>query len=163
MAGLTRKGAKGALLDIYEDALLQLQESIKDVSDEDLIAVVLPDDSDEDSRSIQSILAHVVGSSYSYAIYIRSLKGTEYIRPEKKLRIKVADYIQDLKDSFLFNLTVFNEIEDSNLEEFDSSLKIMTRWKQLYDIEQLTEHAIVHILRHTRQIEKFKILLNDRR
>ncbi|MNQ76811.1 hypothetical protein D3C85_916600 [compost metagenome] len=159
MAGLIREGAKGALLDIYEDALLQLQESIKGISDEDLITVVLPDDPDEDSRSIQSVLAHVVGSSYSYAIYIRTLKGTEYVRPDKKLRMKAADYIQDLKDSFLFNLTVFHEIEDSDL----ASLKIMTRWKQLYDIEQLTEHAIVHILRHTRQIEKFKLLLNDRR
>ena len=28
---------------------------------------------------------------------------------------------------------------------------------QSYDAEQLLEHAIVHILRHRRQIEKFKI------
>lgn len=37
--------------------------------------------------------------------------------------------------------------------------KIFTSWNQVYDIEQVTEHAIVHILRHRRQIEKFKIIL----
>ena len=30
---------------------------------------------------------------------------------------------------------------------------------QVYNIEQIAEHAIVHILRHRRQIEKFKLAL----
>ena len=54
----------------------------------------------------------------------------------------------------------FSEINDDELEQFDDALKIKTGWGQLYDIEQLTEHAIVHILRHRRQIEKFKIILS---
>jgi hypothetical protein len=33
---------------------------------------------------------------------------------------------------------------------------MMTSWGQLYDIEQLMEHAIVHVLRHRRQIEQYK-------
>jgi chromosomal replication initiation ATPase DnaA len=43
-------------------------------------------------------------------------------------------------------------ITDSELEQSDNSLKMKTRWGQVYDIEQLTEHAVVHILRHKRQI-----------
>ena len=31
------------------------------------------------------------------------------------------------------------------------------RWGVLYNLEQLLEHAIVHILRHRRQIERFKV------
>ena len=46
------------------------------------------------------------------------------------------------------------------LEQPDNSLKIKSGWGQSYDIEQMTEHAIVHVLRHRRQIEKFKQLLS---
>ncbi len=31
---------------------------------------------------------------------------------------------------------------------------IQSRWGVRYDLEQLLEHAIVHVLRHRRQIEK---------
>lgn len=51
------------MLDVYEDAITELQKSIEDLSDEDLIAVVLPDE--EECKSIQTILTHVVSSSYS--------------------------------------------------------------------------------------------------
>lgn len=158
MSGLTRKGAKGALLDVYEDAITELQKSIEDLSDEDLVAVVLPDE--EDCKSIQTILTHVVSSSYSYAVYIHELKGRKYTRPEEKLHARAMDYVQDLKEAFTFNLNVFAEVADHELEQFETSGKIMTSWTQLYDIEQLTEHAIVHVLRHHRQIKKFRLLVN---
>ena len=32
-------------------------------------------------------------------------------------------------------------------------------WSGRYDVEQLMQHAIVHVLRHRRQIERFKMLL----
>lgn len=159
MPGLTRKGAKGALLDVYEDALIALQECIAELSGEDLVAVVLPDD--EECKSIQTILTHVVSSCYSYAVYIHELKGNLYIRPEERLHTSAMEYVQDLKDAFEFNLKVFLEVNNEELEQFEAGRKIMTGWDQLYDIEQLTEHAIVHVLRHRRQIEKFKLLLNN--
>jgi hypothetical protein len=34
-------------------------------------------------------------------------------------------------------------------------VRMDTHWGQTYDLEQLLEHAIVHILRHRRQIERF--------
>ena len=33
--------------------------------------------------------------------------------------------------------------------------KMKVSWGQEYDLEQLLEHAIVHILRHRRQVERF--------
>jgi hypothetical protein len=33
--------------------------------------------------------------------------------------------------------------------------EIKVTWGSVYDIEQIIEHAIVHILRHRRQVEKF--------
>jgi hypothetical protein len=47
------------------------------------------------------------------------------------------------------------------LEELDNEKKILTRWGQVFDYDQLLEHAIVHILRHRRQIERFKIMLKS--
>ncbi|HEY5122872.1 MAG TPA: hypothetical protein VIK14_03975, partial [Ignavibacteria bacterium] len=41
------------------------------------------------------------------------------------------------------------------IEQTDNSKKMNVGWGQQYDIEQLLEHAIVHILRHRRQIENF--------
>ena len=50
-------------------------------------------------------------------------------------------------------------VPNNELEELDNAKKIVTQWGQVFDIDQMMEHAIVHILRHRRQIEKFKILL----
>ena len=46
-----------------------------------------------------------------------------------------------------------------------SGIVINSRWGAVYDAEGLLEHAIVHLLRHRRQIEKFiwqgKITVTD--
>jgi hypothetical protein len=40
-------------------------------------------------------------------------------------------------------------------DEEISATVINSGWGVTYDAEQLLEHAIVHVLRHRRQIEKF--------
>lgn len=47
------------------------------------------------------------------------------------------------------------------MEEFDQTKKINTKWGQQYDVEQMLEHAIVHILRHRRQIKNALIQFNS--
>ncbi len=37
-----------------------------------------------------------------------------------------------------------------------AAVRFESRWKQPYDIEQMLEHAIVHILRHRRQLERWR-------
>lgn len=161
MAKIYRKGAVGALLDEYERAILDLQNTIEDIPDQELITVVDKNTTDSNCKSIQTILSHVVSSGYSYAIYIRKLRGIYTERPEKAYHLTVKEYLKDMNAFFAFTEMVFEGIKDDELEQYDHSKKIMTNWGQAYDIEQLTEHAIVHILRHRRQIEKFKIVLRD--
>jgi hypothetical protein len=60
-----------------------------------------------------------------------------------------------------FTNATFENIYDEELEVFDDAKKMKTNWQQFYDMEQLMEHAIVHILRHRRQIEGFKRILNN--
>lgn len=154
-----REGAVGALLDEYEKAIAELKEVIENISEPDLITVVDHTTTDENCKSIQTILSHVVSSGYSYNIYIQGLKNLYPVHPGSVLRLTADAYKKDLDEVFKFTCETFANIEDTELEEFDNDKKIKTRWKQFYDIEQIMEHAIVHILRHRRQIEKFKIEL----
>jgi len=161
MAKAYRQGAKGALLDEYEKAITELQQVITDISDKDLVTVVDTVTTDENCRSVQTILSHVVSSAYSYAIYILHYYGYQTVRPEKTFRTTVQAYINDLREAFQFTENVFRDIKDSELEEFSQEKKIAARWGQVYDIEQMMEHAIVHILRHRRQIEKYKDIIRN--
>ncbi|MBX3242345.1 MAG: DinB family protein [Chitinophagaceae bacterium] len=155
-----KQGAVGALLDEYERAIIELQQTIADISDNELVAIVDHKTTDTNCKSVQTILAHVVSAGFAYAIDIRQLSGEKLTYPDDLLRLTVKDYHKDLNSVFAFTAEVFKNIRDSQLEQFDNNKKILTSWGQVYDIEQITEHAIVHVLRHRRQIEKFKIILS---
>jgi len=151
-----RQGAIGALLDEYERALADLKKVIAEIPDHALAVIVDPQTNDDNCRSIQTVLSHVVHSGFGYATSISNLKGHNKIRPEKVFHMTVAEYLIDLDGVFDLTEKVFGEFNDDELEQFDNSLKIKARWGQVYDIEQMMEHAIVHLLRHRRQLEKFK-------
>ncbi|HEX7457132.1 MAG TPA: DinB family protein [Ginsengibacter sp.] len=151
-----RQGAVGALLDIYEQAISDLKKAIEEFPDNALTIITDSQTTDENCKSIQVILSHVVSSGYGYATSIHNLKENNIPRPGKTFHVTIKEYIQDLTNVFAYTENIFKEIKDNELEQFDNSLKIKTGWGQWYDIEQMTEHAIVHILRHKRQIDKIK-------
>lgn len=150
-----KTGAIAALLDEYRKAIDELKQVITKISDSALNAIVDEKTPDENCKSISTILGHVVQSGYSYAINIRNLKGAQLPFREVILRPTYREYLIDLDDLFNYTSEAFLTIANNELEEFDASKKILSRWGQVYDIEQMMEHAIVHILRHRRQIEKF--------
>jgi uncharacterized damage-inducible protein DinB len=154
-----RQGTVGALLDEYEKAISELQICIKDIPDKDLTIVTDATTTDLNCRSLQTILSHVVSSAFSYAVYVQALNGYKAIRPDKIFHTTVKAYIAALTDAFVYTTTVFKDIKDPQLEQPDHLKKVITSWEQTYDIEQMMEHAIVHVLRHRRQIEKIKIVL----
>ena len=149
-----RQGAVGALLDIYEHAISDFKKVIADIPDNALTIIIDPQTTDENCKSIQAILSHVVSAGYGYATSIHNLKGYNIKRPDKIPRLTIKEYSEDLTNVFTYTENIFKEIKDNELEQFDNSLKIKTGWGKWYDIEQMMEHAIVHILRHKRQIEK---------
>ncbi|MEO8516775.1 MAG: DinB family protein [Flavobacterium sp.] len=154
-----RQGAIGAILDEYSKAIIELQEVIKNITPSDLTTIVDQTTQNPDCKSIQTILTHVVGSGYSYSIYIQELKNSSARIRQKNTRESASDYIDDLNSVLAFTFETFSDFEDHEFEEFEVVKKIKTSWGQIYDIEQIMEHAIVHILRHRRQIEKFKLLV----
>jgi uncharacterized damage-inducible protein DinB len=151
-----RQGAVGALLDIYEQAISELKKVIEEIPDHALIIITDPQTTDENCRSVQAILSHVVHSGYGYATSIHNLHGNNIARPAKTFHVTIKEYTEDITNVVAYAQNIFKEINDNELEQFDNSLKIKTGWGQWYDIEQMMEHAIVHILRHKRQIERIK-------
>src|SRR6185295_11967694 len=116
-----RQGAVGALLDIYEQAISDLKKVIEDIPDNALTIFTDPHTTDENCRSIQTILSHVVNSGYGYATSIRNLKGYNIRRPDKTFHLTIKEYLDDLTNVFIYTENVFKEIKDNELEQFDDS------------------------------------------
>lgn len=152
-------GAIGALLDEYEKAVTELQDLLETVTETELMTVVDPTTKDPDCQSIQTILTHVVRAGYAYAIYVRKAQGETLDFRERMPLQSIEAYQKALQLMFQYNEFLFKEYPDVVLETFEQKDKMHTSWGQYFDVEQLFEHAIVHILRHRRQIERFLIIL----
>ncbi len=108
---------------------------------------------DPECRSVQSVASHVVASGHSYANYIRTVFGMKTLpRPEgecdrseieEKLKGMMAYTVESLEGRWLMS------------EAEITVVRIQSRWGPVYDLEQMLEHAIVHMLRHRRQVERF--------
>jgi uncharacterized damage-inducible protein DinB len=156
---MRRQGAIGALLDEYERAITDLKAVIETIPDHALTIIADPHTKDDYCKSVQTVLSHVVDSGYGYATTIHNQKGHNKARTDMTFHLTVAEYLEDLKNVFTFTEEVFKEFKDEELEQLDDALKMKAGWGQLYDTEQLMEHAIVHVLRHRRQLEKFKDII----
>lgn len=156
------KGSVKALLDEYKRAIDELIRVIKPVNGKDLNIIIDPETDDADCRSIQTILTHIVHSGYGYTIYMGNAIENNRIRPEKEKLNNVDQYIIQLKTMFSYFESFFKDNPALEIQQTDSARKITVNWGQQYDIEQMMEHAIVHILRHRRQIERFIAILSDR-
>lgn len=154
-------GAIGAILDEYEKTLIELEHVIIELTNEDLITIVDDKTEDSDCKSIQTIFTHIIRSGYNYVIEIKKSFGEQIDFVEHKTFSTTKEYKLELKKMFKYNEQLFNDYPNLNLEEYVSEKKILVKWGQCYDIEQLFEHAIVHILRHRRQIEIFLVKLNE--
>lgn len=154
-------GAIGALLDEYERALREFQNIIKDITPEQLLMVIDPDTKDPNCRSIQTILSHVVIAGNWYATEVRKHRGEQVDFPSNTAFDTIEEYQIELNAMFKNNEDLFRTYPNIELEEKDNSKKVKVAWDQLYSVEQLFEHAIVHILRHRRQIERILIKLNS--
>lgn len=148
-----RKGGVGALMDEYERAVREYEALLREISAEDYQRIADSETEDENCRSIQTVTSHVVSAGFGYANYIReyfSMPAEKYSRESvsyQKAHEKIAamlDYtIKTLEDKW--------EMPDDEM----TAVVIKARWGPTFDLEQMLEHAIVHILRHRRQIEKF--------
>lgn len=155
-----RHGAEGALLDEYEKAIEELIQIIQKINNHELVQILDLETKDPDCKSIQHILTHVVQSGYTYAIEIRNWNGDNIAYREKEFFKSSIEYSEALNSMFHFTEAAFLDNREMELTNFDPAKKIKVRWGQLFDVEQLMQHAIVHVLRHRRQVENMIKKLN---
>lgn len=148
-------GSVNALLDEYKKAIDELIVVIKPLSENKLTTIVDKTTTDPDCKSIQAILAHVVCSGYNYTVAMENHLGTHKQKKEREIATSAAMYIRQLEDMYAYCAHFFNTNPQVVIEQTDPAKKITVSWGQQYDIEQLMEHAIVHILRHRRQVVNF--------
>jgi uncharacterized damage-inducible protein DinB len=98
---------------------------------------------------------HVVRSGYGYSIYIRKQFGNEWKERRDNYELHTPqDAISAMAGMLSYAETTLEDKWDLTFEQVTGNI-IQVPWGQKYDAEQLMEHAIVHVLRHRRQIENF--------
>ena len=153
MAKTYRKGPVGALMDEYERASAELVSILTGISDDEYERIRDTPTKDDDCRSIQTIMTHVIRAGYGYAGYMRTAWGKEPVVrwSETVTRTQAVDAFQKMLDYMVETLDGKWDMSEQEAVE----TKMTVRWGPTYDFEQLFEHAIVHVMRHRRQIDRF--------
>jgi len=141
------------MMDEYERAASELKLLLGLISEADFTRIVDTETKDEDCRSIQTIITHAVRAGYGYADYIRESFSMVSTRPES-VTVAHGEAVEKIEAMLAYTVQTLEgkwEMKDEEIE----SMAMKVRWGPTYDLEQLLEHAIVHILRHRRQVERF--------
>lgn len=151
---MLRTGPMGALMDEYERALYEFIKVVKPLNQQNYAKEVVPDR----FNSFQSVVSHVLSAGFHYSNDIRDVFNIK--KQDYSLDIANVENVEtDLVKMFDYMLETVDDMMSMPENEFGRHL-IPVEWNQEYDIEQLIEHAIVHILRHRRQLEKFWKLID---
>ena len=150
-----RKGAIGALMDEYERAAIELKTLVENVSKENYVRIADAETKDADCRSIQTMMNHVVHSGYGYANGIRRKFSIphEPIGQERK-QIPPSEIGNEIDKVLAYTVETLDGKWEMSYDEMEK-IVIMRKENFTENIEQLLEHAVLHILRHRRQVDKF--------
>ena len=150
-----RKGGVGAMMDEYERAAAELAGIVRGISPTRTMSGCatpharseLPIDTDDH--------VHVVNSG----IQLRGLHPPGVHRSIRAPAVRTPSEVRhtSLRDSNRMLAYTVRTLEGrwTYSDEQTGAVRINSRWGVQYDMEQILEHAIVHILRHRRQIERF--------
>ncbi|MDP8240969.1 MAG: hypothetical protein P9X24_17910 [Candidatus Hatepunaea meridiana] len=114
--------------------------------------IILPVTDDSSYKSLEALLHHVLRASRGYIIWmcqvlnlpdleIRKTPGTDTIEAE------ADDYLEYLLERWKFPLVDITE-EQAHIPTYTS------RWKVEYCIDSMLEHAVMHPIRHSFQLEE---------
>ncbi|HEX7955943.1 MAG TPA: DinB family protein [Pyrinomonadaceae bacterium] len=140
-------------MDEYERAAADLSRLVERIPEDDFVRVVDTRTQDDACRSAQTIMSHVVRAAYGYADYIRERFSIASARPQNE-PLSRRESLEQFEAALEYTARTLEGRWLMSDEEITSTV-INSPWGVVYDLEQMLEHAIVHVLRHRRQIEKF--------
>jgi uncharacterized damage-inducible protein DinB len=150
-----RKGAVGAMMDEYERAAAEFRAAVAGLTNEQYTRIVDAETADENCRSAQTIMSHVVAAGYGYANYIRDAFSIEKDSPPKR-PLAHGESLEEFDSMLAYTVATLDGKWEMSEDDI-MAVSMTVHWGPTYDLEQLLEHAIVHILRHRRQIDKWGI------
>ena len=150
---MQKNGMLLALVEEYKRAAKDYIEILKYISDKEFLEIRDHKSKDPDCKSIQTVTFHIVQSGYTYANYIQSISNNNWLEYKSSMTTtKVA--INEIEKMLEYTKISFHDNWYKSNKEIEK-YSFETRWGVTYDLEQLMEHAIVHVLRHRRQVENF--------
>jgi hypothetical protein len=139
-AGLS--GPFGALMDEYARAA---EDFCRVVESFDLLRFDAERPSNNPNTiSPRAICLHVIGAAHRYAHYIRKALGVEFVERYEADPARLHSP-RDVRGLLLLKAT----------EQEIQALSFAVRWGPRYDPEMILEHAVCHLLRHRRQLERW--------
>ena len=139
-----------ALMAEYHKAAIEYKQILKDLPQAKFTQILDSKTKDKDCKSVQTITFHIVQSGYSYSNYINIKNNHKAFLYNSEIDTPLKG-IKEINKMLDFTEQTLNSISSKTNEEI-AKWKFKTSWNVIYDLEQLIEHAIVHILRHRRQV-----------
>lgn len=148
-------GPFGALLDEYSRAATEFCH-VAAAFEQRRFDTARPS-TDPDTASPRAICLHVCGAAHRYAHYIRQARGIDFVErfqlPPGRL-VAPADVWPCLVEGVRLTEDTVQPLFGLSDEEIQR-LPVVVRWGPTYDPEMLLEHAVCHLLRHRRQLERW--------
>jgi hypothetical protein len=149
-----RSGPWGALMDEYARAANDFCGVVEGF-DQQRFAAERPSTS-PDAVSPRMVCVHVCASAHRYAHHIRRVMNRDFIARYEVHATRLAtpgDVRGVLHEAIRFTEETVEPLRDAPEEYVDTLL--LEVGASRYDPEILIEHAIVHLLRHRRQLERW--------
>jgi hypothetical protein len=150
-----RPGAFGALMD---ECARAAEDFCRVVESFDAARFAAERKSDDPSTtSPRAICAHVCGAAHRYAHYIRKARGVEFVERYEFDASRIASP-RDVRACVAEAVRFTEETVEPLLRATDAEIQALTftvRWGPRYDPEMILEHAVCHLLRHRRQLERW--------
>jgi hypothetical protein len=150
-----RSGPFGALMDEYARAaegFCRVVETFDGTRFEMVRA-----SNDPGTASPHVVCAHVCGAAHRYAHYIRQARHVDFV-DRYELDPSQLEQPSDVRGVLAEAVLIMEETVEPLLHLTDQGIQALTfrvRWGPLYDPEMLLEHAVCHLLRHRRQLERW--------
>jgi hypothetical protein len=112
---------------------------------------------DVNTRSPWTISIHVCSAAHRYADYVRKARGVDHVdrfELNPKLIASPADVRVRLHEAIRYTEDTVEPLLGASDVEIQA-LSFTVRWGPRYDPEMILEHAVCHLLRHRRQLERW--------
>ena len=136
-------------MELYSDVVDDFVKYLVELSPRERSAVA---EFNGERISIDRVLKHVIDAGYWYAEYIKhALRRT---KPTNDLTLDIPrDPIDAIRSLIPRTAEVLEGFWDSTEKQL-AGMIIETSWKQAFSVDQMFEHAIVHISWHKRQCQR---------